>query len=115
MIRLCRRLCALFAVLAIAANLTAGSNASAISGDMDSPAGMADVSSPTSCYEADCPDHEMTGAACQAACSGTLAVLSTGTAIDLRSDLDLHALAMPGRIGQTSPPDHSPPRLSVLS
>lgn len=114
MIRLCWRLGALLAVLAIAASLTAGANAWAMSGDMDSPAGMADVSSST-CDEADCPDHEMTGAACQAVCSGALAVLSTSMGTDLWSDQDLHPLPMPTQIGQTSPPDPFPPRPSALS
>lgn len=110
---LLQKLCAFITVLALAVSLTAGANASAMSGDMDSPAGMADVSSPT-CDEGDCPDHEMTGAACQAACSGTLAVLiSMGTY--LWSDQDLYPLAMPTQIGQTSPPDPSPPRSSILS
>lgn len=114
MMRLCQRLCALLAVLAIAANLMSGANASAMSGDMDSPTGMAEMSSPT-CDEADFPDHEMTGAACQAACSGALAVLSTSMGTYLRSDQDLYPLAMPTQIGQTSPPDPSPPRSFILS
>lgn len=112
--RLCQRLCALLAVLAIAANLTAGANTWAMSGDMDSPAGMADMSSPD-CDGDDCSDHEMTGAACYAACGGALAVLSTSMGTNLWSGQDLYPLPMPTQIGQTSPPGPSPPRSFILS
>lgn len=108
-----QKLCALIIVLAFAVSLT-GAGARAMSGDMAGAAGMADVSSPT-CDEGDCPDHDMTGAACYATCSGTLAVLSSGMGDHLWAGQDLYPSAMPAHTGQTSPPDPSPPRFSVLS
>jgi hypothetical protein len=111
---LLQKLCAFIVVLAVAVSLTAGASAGAMSGDIAIAAGMTDVSSQT-CDEGDCPDHSMAGADCYAACSGTLAVLSTSMAIHLWADQDLYPSAMPPQIGQTSPPDPSPPRSSILS
>ena len=109
-----QKLCAFIVVLAIAVSLTVGAGAWAMSGDMATAAGMADLPSPT-CDEGDCPDHNMTGVACYATCSGTLAVLSSSTASRHWADQDFYPSAMPAQIGQTSPPDPSPPRFSVLS
>ena len=111
---LLQKLCAFIIVLAIALNLGAGASIWAMSGDGASAAGMADESSPT-CDEGDCPDHGMSGADCYAACSGTLAVLSSGMGVHHWADQDFYPSAMAAQIGQTSPPDPSPPRFSVLS
>ena len=111
---LLQKLCALMAVLALVVSLTAGANAWDMTGDMTIAAGTADMSSPA-CDGADSPDHNMAGVACYAACGGAMAVLSTSLGTGLWSDQDLHPLAMPTQIGQTSPPDPLPPRYSVLS
>ena len=111
---LMQKLCAFIVALAIAVSLTAGASAWAMSGDMATAAEMADMSS-SACDEGDCPDHSMSGADCYAVCSGTLAVLSTGMGVHHWADQDFYPSAMPARIGQTSPPDPSPPRFSVLS
>lgn len=113
MAALFHRLYAFIIMLAIVVSLT-GAGAWLVSGDMASAAGMADVSSQT-CDEADCPDHEMTGAACYAACGGTLAVFSTNTKTDLWTVERLDPAGTATPIGQTSPPDPSPPRSSILS
>ena len=109
---LMQKLCAFIFVLAIAQNLTAGAGAWAMSGDMASAAGMADLPFPT-CDESDCPDRSMPFEDCYGVCSGALAVLSTGMGVHLWADF--YPSAMAAQIGQTSPPDPSPPRFSVLS
>jgi hypothetical protein len=111
---LLQKLCAFIVVLAIAVSLTGGAGAWAMSGDMATAAGMADGTSPI-CDEGDCPDHTMADATCYATCSGTLAVLSSSTASHHWADQDFYPSTMPAHIGQTSPPDPSPPRFSVLS
>lgn len=112
MVRLMQKLCAFMVVLAIATSLTAGASGWAMSGDMASAAGLADMSSPT-CDEGDCPDHSMAGATCYATCSGTLAVLSSAMATYHWSGQHLNPSAMPTQIGETSPPDPSPPRFTA--
>ena len=111
---LLQKLCALMAVLAFVLSLTGGANAWDMSGDMATTAGLADTPSP-GCDGADCPDHVMAGAVCYPACSGTLAVLASGLGPGPCSGQDLQPLATPARLGQTSPPEPSPPRFSVLS
>jgi hypothetical protein len=111
---LMQKLCAFIVMLAIAVSLTAGAGSWAMSDDMGAAAGKADLPSPT-CDEGDCPDHNMTGTTCNATCSGTLAVLSSSMASRHWADQDFDPSAMPAHIGQTSPPDPSPPRFSVLS
>ena len=114
MVPIMQKLCAFIVVLAIAVSLTAGTGAWAMSGDMAGAVGIADVPSPT-CDEGDCPDHSMPLQDCHAVCSGTLAVLSTGMGVHHWADRDFYPSPMAAQIGQSSSPDPSPPRFSVLS
>lgn len=105
---LLQKVYALLIVLAIGVSMAAGANAGVMSGDMAATAGMADMTS--ACDDGDCPDHDMTAAACYAACGGTLAVLSTAMGAPLRAGHDHYGSATPTQIGQPTTPDPSPPR-----
>lgn len=111
---LMQKLWAFLVVLAVAVSLTAGAGAWVMSDGMAGAVGMADVPSPT-CDEGDCPDHRVPLEDCYVVCSVTLAVFLTGMGVQHWTDQDFYPSAMAAQIGQTSPPDPSPPRFFLPS
>lgn len=111
MVRLCRRLGVAFAVLALAAALTAhGIAAAAMGKDLAVRLDMTDFSS-AHCDAGDDAADAMSATACHALCAGAMAVLAAATAY--RNPNPGHSVSCftsEVALGHNCPPDLAPPR-----
>lgn len=114
--RALRRWFALFAVMALVSGLAAhGVSAADMGAKMMGMATASEMSPSSTCNGCGGGDDGMPATACNAICSGIVAVLPDLAPVATAAVEPASPIAVPYHLGRDGPPDPYPPRLSILS